>query len=123
MTTNAEDYIYRLRSDIKSLQTAIDIAVDAAPADQGAIDKIYALLHNTKTQGEVFQSGLVTSICALACGILQRSRSPNDGTWRAIKAHVDALAIVVEHDLAGDGGPLGQRLVDELKGLAKAVGA
>lgn len=122
MSTGIEDYPDRLRNDLKRLQSSINSAVASGPVDQAAIDRIYALLHNTKAQGEAFQSALVSSICALACGILQRTRSPDQGTWRVVKAHVDALAIVIEHDVVGDGGALGHRMVEELKGLARAAG-
>ena len=123
MSTSAEEYPERLRADMRKLQASINTAVASAPVEQAAIDRIYALLYNTKVQGEVVRAVLVSSICAQACGILKRSRSPDQGTWRVVKAHIDALAIVIEYDVAGDGGPLGQRMVEELRGLARAVGA
>jgi hypothetical protein len=95
----------------------------AERVEQKTVDRIYALLHNTKVQGETAQSSLVSNICSLACGILQRSRAPDSGTLRVVKAHVDALAIVVEHQVSGDGGELGQRMVEQLRGLGQAVGA
>ena len=113
----------RLRKDLQSLQTAIDSVVAAPRVEQALIDRIYALLHNSKVQGEELDYSLVSNICALACGILQRSRRPDAGTWRAVKAHVDAVTIVVDYDLSGDGGALGRRMMEELRGLAKAVGA
>jgi len=70
-------------------------------------------------QGEKLQFSLVSNTCSLACGILQRTRVPDEGTWRAVKAHIDVLSIIVEHDVSGDGGALGQRMVEELRGLAK----
>jgi hypothetical protein len=123
MSKGTDDHSERLRTDLRKLQTSINTAVASAPVEQVAVDRIYALLHNTKVQGEAFESNLVCNICALACGILQRTRSPDQGTWRIVKAHIDALAIVIEHNVAGDGGPLGQRMVEELKGLARAAGA
>ena len=113
----------RLRLDLQSLQNAMDAAVASPTVEQAAVDRIYALLHNSKVQGEELQFHLVSNICSMACGILNRTRLPDDGTLRAVKAHIDALAIVIEHNVAGDGGSLGQRMVEELKGLAKAVGA
>lgn len=112
-----------LRRDLDSLQTTIGLVVGAPKVEQVTIDRIYALLHNSKVQGETLDTNLVSSICSLACGILQRTRTPNDSTWRAVKAHVDALAIIADYEVSGDGGALGQRMVEELKGLAKAVGA
>lgn len=112
-----------LRKDLQSLQTAIDSVVESTTVEQAVIDRIYALLHNSKVQGEQLQFNLVSNICSLACGILLRARNPDEATWRAVKAHIDALAIVVDHNVSGDGGSLGQRMVEELRGLAKAAGA
>jgi len=122
MTDESSVYTDRLRTDLASLQKAINAAMEAAQPEQATVDRIYALLHNTKAQGEDASSSLVSNICALACGILRRNKAPDNGTLRVVKAHIDALAIVVEHDVSGDGGPLGQRMVEQLRGLAQAVG-
>lgn len=111
-----------LRKDLQSLKSAIDLIVESPSVEQAAIDRIYGLLHNSKVKGEALHFNLVSNICSLACGILQRTRAPEEGTWRAVKAHVDALNIVVDYNLSGDGGALGQKMVEELRGLAKAVG-
>ena len=113
----------KLRNDLQSLRVAIESAVDEPTTEQAVIDRIYALLHNSKVQGEELGFHLVSNICSLACGILHRARTPDEAAWRAVKAHIEALAIVVDHNVAGDGGTLGKRMVEELKGLAKAVGA
>ncbi len=123
MSVENEIYSQRLRADLASLRKTIDVALDAAQVEQATVDRIYALMHNTKAQGEDASSSLVSSICSLACGILRRTKNPDDGTLRVVKAHIDALTIIIEHDVAGDGGPLGQRMVEELRGLAQAVGA
>lgn len=122
MSANVEDYPERLRADLKMLQASIEAAVASGPVERADADRIYGLLYNTRVQGEVACAGLVSGICAQACGILKRNRCPDRETWRVVKAHIDALAIVIEHNVAGDGGPLEQRMVAELKGLARAVG-
>ena len=58
-----------LRKDLQSLQTAINSVVDAQRVEQAAIDRIYALLHNSKVQGEELGFNLVSNICALVDGI------------------------------------------------------
>ena len=123
MSADNNAYTDRLRTDLASLQKTISTAMESVQVEQAAVDRIYALLHNTRAQGENASSSLVSNICALACGILRRNKVPDSGTLRVVKAHIDALAIVVEHDVSGDGGPLGQRMVEQLRGLAQAVGA
>lgn len=122
MTTGTDSYTERLQADLKSIQAAINSAIASGPADQHVVDRIYALLHNTKVQGETARFPLVSNICGLACGILQRTKTHDDAMWRAVKAHVDALSIIVQHNVEGDGGELGQRMVDELRELGQAVG-
>lgn len=123
MTDGNESYPERLNSELKEIQAVINSAIASGPVDQAMIDRIYALLHNTKVQGETARFPLVSNICALACGILQRTKNPDEATWRAVKAHIDALAIIAEHNVEGDGGELGQRMVEELRELGQAVGA
>ena len=122
MTSQGEAYTERLRADLLKLKEAVDSAAESPSLSPATFDRIYALLHNIRVQGEAAGSALVTSISALACGILKRARSPDPGTCRVVKAHVDALAIIIEHGVTGDGGALGERMVEELRGLARAVG-
>jgi hypothetical protein len=120
---DSETYIKQLHEDLRGLQERVDKAlVDEVP-DSTEIDAIYALLHNTKNTAEDVGYGLVTQICSLACGILQRSQDADVSCMRAVKAHIDALTIIAEHDVEGDGGSLGHEMVCELEGLAKAVNA
>jgi hypothetical protein len=118
----ASGYLERLQGDLKTLQAMIGSILASPSPRLVEIDHVYALLHNTKGQAQSFGYGLVTQICALACGILQRNRHPDENILRAVKAHIDALDIVVSHNLAGDGGALGQQMVSTLEGLAVAAG-
>ena len=123
MSIDSETYTERLRGDLESLRETIENAMNAEHVDQKTVDRIYALLHNTKVQGEGAHSSLVSSICSLACGILLRTKAPDAGTLRVVKAHIDALSIIVDHEVSGDGGELGQRMVEQLRGLGQAVSA
>jgi hypothetical protein len=116
-------YIQQFRKDLSVLQEKVDRTLSDGALSSPEIDGIYALLHNTKNTAEDVGYGLVTQICSLACGILQRSGNPDESCLRAVKVHIDALAIIAEYDLEGDGGSLGHEMVSQLEGLAKAVNA
>jgi hypothetical protein len=120
---DSEIYIKQLREDLRGLQEHVDKMLADGISDSTETDGLYALLHNTKNTAEDVGYGLVTQICSLACGILQRSKDADESCLRAVKAHIDALVIIAEHDLEGDGGPLGHEMVCQLEGLAKAVNA
>jgi hypothetical protein len=118
----AENYFIRLRTDIATLQSAIAEVLAETDGKKMAADRVYALLHNTKGQARGFGYGLVTQICALACSILQQNRSPDAGVFRVVHVHIQALSIVIEHNLGGDGGELGQKMVGRLEALGAATG-
>jgi len=118
----AVDYLARLRGDLVEVKAAIDIALSPDGPRDAAVDRLFSLVHNMKGQGTTFGYPLVSQIGALTCSILQQSRSADDDLLRIVKAHIDALSIVIEHNLAGEGGPLGARLVEGLQGLNAAAG-
>jgi hypothetical protein len=115
------DYVERLRSDLARMRETLDrllnTPIDRAPQ----IDRLYALLHNIRGPAQSANHEIVTRICTLACGILQRHREPDDSILRAVKAHVEALDIIVAHDLPKDGGALSQQMVTQLESLAAAA--
>lgn len=120
--SQAIGYLGRLRSDLTEVKSAIDIALAADDRRDAAVDRLFALIHNMKGQGTTFGYPLVSQIGALTCSILQRSQPADEARLRIVKAHIDALSIVIEHNLAGNGGSLGAKLVERLEGLSAATG-
>lgn len=117
----AIDYVARLQRDLVEVKNAIDIALANDERRDAVVDRLFSLIHNMKGQGTTFGYPLVSQIGALTCSILQRSRPADDSRLRIVKAHIDALSIVIEHNLAGDGGALGTKLVERLEGLSAAT--
>ena len=117
----AIDYVARLQRDLVEVKQAIEIALTSDDRRDAAVDRLFALIHNMKGQGTTFGYPLVSQIGALTCSMLQRARPTDDARLRIVKAHIDALSIVIEHNLAGDGGPLGVKLVERLEGLSAAA--
>ncbi|MEE8333605.1 MAG: Hpt domain-containing protein [Alphaproteobacteria bacterium] len=120
--SQATDYLARLRSDLTEVKSAIDIALGNDDRRDAAVDRLFALIHNMKGQGMTFGYPLVSQIGALVCSILQHSPPADEARLRIVKAHIDALSIVIEHNLAGSGGELGNKLVERLEGLSAAAG-
>ena len=120
---NPDEYVSQLRVELKKLQGLCECVLSGGSFNPTYLDSIYALLHNIKNTADNADYGLVTQICALACGILQRRQDADVAALKAVEAHIDALAIIADHELNGDGGALGQEMVSELAGLAKVVNA
>lgn len=120
--SQAIDYLGRLRSDLAEVKSAIDIALNSDDRRDAAVDRLFSLIHNMKGQGTTFGYPLVSQIGALTCSILQRNQPADEARLRIVKANIDALSIVIEHNLAGNGGALGSKLVERLEGLNAAAG-
>ncbi len=70
-----------------------------------------------KGQGASFGYELVSTIGSSFCDFLRGREAVSDDAMLIIKAHMDALMVVFEHNLKGDGGELGLSLADRLRGL------
>jgi hypothetical protein len=121
---NAElpkEYVERLKKDIIRMRETLDRLPDAPIDRRAQLDCLYALIQNVRGPARSAGHEIVTRICALACGILQRHREPDDSILRAVKAHIEVLDIIVAHDLPDDGGSLSQQMVTQLESLAAAA--
>jgi hypothetical protein len=120
IANQSEFYLNRAREELDGLCAAYDHAMDDPAERAGALDRMFGIAHNMKGQGGSFGYDLVTSIGSSLCECLRGREAATDEIMRVIKAHIDGLAVVFEHDLKGDGGALGQRLADRLRGLVTA---
>jgi len=105
---------------VDGLRTAFDHAMNQPAERSGALGRLFGIAHNMKGQGGSFGYDLITSIGSSLCECLRGREAATDELMRVIKAHIDGLAVVFEHDLKGDGGELGQRLAERLRGLVAA---
>jgi hypothetical protein len=120
VANQSEFYLNRARGEVDGLRTAFDHAMNQPAERSGALGRMFGIAHNMKGQGGSFGYDLITSIGSLLCECLRGREAATDELMRVIKAHIDGLAVVFEHDLKGDGGELGQRLAERLRGLVAA---
>jgi hypothetical protein len=121
---NAEpsaEYVERLKKDLTRMREMLDRLPDEPIDRRNQIDGLYALIHNVRGPAQRAGHEIATRICTLACGILQRHREPDDHILRAVRAHIEALGIIVAHDLPDDGDSLSQQMVTQLESLAAAA--
>jgi HPt (histidine-containing phosphotransfer) domain-containing protein len=128
----SEQYRARLINDLRDVDDALAAMRRADPvvssswntaAERGSswvvIDR---LLHNIKGQAGTFGYGLITSVAALG-QTLTRPMNDNvklvfhhhDEVHRCILALVQAMRLVMQNEIRGDGGQVGERLLDKLR--------
>jgi two-component system chemotaxis response regulator CheY len=128
----AEQYRARLINDLRDIDDALAAMRRADPVVNSswnaAAERVSSwvlldrLMHNIKGQAGTFGYGLITSVAALG-QTLTRPISGNiklvfhhhDEVHRCITALVQAMRLVMQNEIRGDGGQVGERLLEKLR--------
>jgi two-component system chemotaxis response regulator CheY len=136
----AEHYRARLVDELRDLDDALaglqKIRAGATTAWVVASDrapgwaKIDRILHNIKGQAGSFGYDLITSVAALGQEMTRRLNGDpqniqrhHEGVHRGTVALVQAMRLILRNGIRGDGGAVGERLLDKLRGYTEQVRA
>ncbi len=105
-----------------ALATAYDKAIKD-PANRPAhIAELYAVVQSIKGQGTSFGYPLMTAVgTQLARFIEDAGENLTDAQMDAVKVHQEALRLIMQQKMEGDGGPIGQKLVAGLAMVIKKI--
>ncbi|HMK67779.1 MAG TPA: Hpt domain-containing protein [Stellaceae bacterium] len=93
----------------------------AAPLDVEAGKELYRIAHGLKGNAATLGYPLVTTVAGSLCTLLEHEPSPCPRTQRAIAAHADALLLIIDRRLSGDGGVDGRELSRDLAVLVEKL--
>jgi CheY-like chemotaxis protein len=136
----AERYRSKITDDLRILDEAllamqnikeIDSSSWAAAAQRGTtwalVDRV---MHNIKGQAGSFNLDLITFIAALGQELTRPMANSNflvrnhhDAVHPAVVALVEAMRIVLQNGIRGDGGQIGERLLEKLRGHTRPIRA
>lgn len=111
------DYPSWAQKDIDGLREAIARAQDDSAALPQAISDIYKCALDLKGQGGGFGYDLITSIGDLLNKFMEARKTLSKRDFDIVCAHVDAMQAVLRQDIKGDGGKIGNQIVDGLHKL------
>jgi hypothetical protein len=116
------DYIEAAQEDMARLALAYDKAMKD-PANRIAhIQELYGVIQSIKGQGTSFGYPLMTAVGSqLARFIEDCGDDMSDAQMEAVKVHQEALRLVMQQKMEGDGGPIGQKLVAGLGMVIKKI--
>jgi CheY-like chemotaxis protein len=127
-----ERYRSKLADDLRLLESALagmqhphesDSASWAAAAGRASSwELVDRIMHNIKGQAGSFGFGLITSIAALGQeltrpmgGNTKLVHRHHEGVQRSVVALVQAMRLVLQNGIRGDGGSIGERLLEKLR--------
>lgn len=115
MEQMAEDYPDWVQGLIEKLYECHRRCVDT-PEDRIELFKeITAIAHDMKGQGGTFGYELITSFSDSLYGFTSAKITPGDAHVELVKAHIDAMRVVIKDRVKGDGGDEGYALRNGLE--------
>lgn len=111
-----DTYRLQLSADVAELEAIWSRFEEGASVEE-TLEALHAVAHNIKGQGGSFGYDLVTDIGASFCDYLRSAERHSPEELNIVHMHIRMLKTVSEHDISGDGGETGQRIVEKLKAL------
>ena len=109
-----QEFEVALRKDILKIKDAVAEMTDSPNAIQHALSKINGISHDIKGMAATFDYPLLTTIAQSLCHFITNCKPATQSGLTVIKAHAKAMETVVSHSLQGDGGEVGQALIEIL---------
>ncbi len=109
------EFVQWAEKDLKSLQQAFN-GLKAGTADKKeTLHTIFQISHDIKGQGGSFDYGLLTAVGDSLCKLTEEKDRAGTAEIEAIGLHVEALKLILNERLKGDGGDTGAKLLDGLR--------
>jgi chemotaxis protein histidine kinase CheA len=114
------DFEVQAKEDVAKLVVAAT-ALLRAPNDQEKRQTVYMLAHELRGQGGSFGYPLVTRFGDQLCRYLDAADILDAKALVVVKAAADAMAVVINNGVSGDGGDTGRQLVAMLDKVVAQV--
>ncbi|MCC3860795.1 hypothetical protein [Pseudemcibacter aquimaris] len=115
----AEEYPDWVMGLINELFEIFRRCVDDDVNRKGYFERINAIAHDMRGQGGTFGYQLITDFAEGLYNFTQRGSGLSDSHVEIIKAHLDAMRVVIRDRVEGDGGDIGKALKEGLEESVK----
>lgn len=111
----ADSYLEWVQEDLVRIEAAYKKLAAAEGDRSEEADEVFQVAHDIKGQGGSFGYDLMTVIGNELCRLIERNDSFGSAEVQAIKVHIDAMKLVIQTGMKGDGGADGQALVQGIR--------
>ena len=106
-----DSYIEWVQEDLQKIELAYKAMVDSSEPSKELAEAVFQISHDIKGQGGSFGYDLMTVIGNELCRLIEKNEHFGPPEIEAIKVHIDAMKLVIQNKMRGDGGPNGHALV------------
>ena len=106
-----------LAEDLGRASEALGRAKTAPGANAAEIEEVFGICHNIKGQAGSFGYDLMTRIAGMLCDYIRDAGDLAHPPLGVVEGHLMALQFILDHQIEGDGGEVGEKLVAKLSNL------
>jgi chemotaxis protein histidine kinase CheA len=117
----ARNFTEWMRADLEKALAALAKAVDSQPENAEHVHEIHEICHNIKGQGGSFGYDLITDVGGSLCNYVRDNGPASERKLKVIEAHLTAIKFILDRDIQGDGGPVGEQLRAKLRGMTDSI--
>jgi hypothetical protein len=121
-------YRERLKQDLDDLTRIVAKLPNQVMRVHDSWISMIKIFHRIKGQAATFNLDLITEIAALGQGLLRAVEEDFDAApkmdaelYRPLAALAGAMTLVLQNNIEGDGGAVGQRLLAKLRSITEPV--
>ena len=111
----ADNYLEWVEADLKKISDAYKALAAATGDRKEEIEVVFQISHDMKGQGGSFGFDLVTAIGNELCRMIEKSPRVTDDVVDAVKVHIDAMRLVIQNRMKGDGGANGKAILSGIQ--------
>jgi hypothetical protein len=112
------DFLQRVSTATGEITAQIALAKRSDGDGEECAAEIFRISSDLRTQGAAFDYPLISDICASLCSYIEIFKMPAGAAGEVVRAHTDALQLVLDNAIQGDGGYEGLDLIESLNKLA-----
>tara|TARA_R110002126_G_scaffold63684_6_gene163212 strand:- start:3935 stop:4402 length:468 start_codon:yes stop_codon:yes gene_type:complete len=120
----ADSFLEWIGEDIGRAKEALAAGQEKPGDNQPELRAIFEVVHNVKGQGGSFGYDLLTKIGGSLCDYLRvEAASADEKQLKVIAAHFAAMDFVLEKNIQGNGGAIGEQLTGKVAQLVANIPA
>jgi len=108
----ADSYLEWVHEDLKKITDAYDVLAKGEGDQKTNLEAVFQVSHDIKGQGGSFGYDLMTALGNELCRLIEKlDHAPGPSEISAVKIHIDAMKLVIQNRMSGDGGKEGKAVL------------
>ena len=114
-----DSFLSWVMEDLRVIEEHFKNASSSHPPAMQEIEKLEFIASRIKAQAGTFGFGLATLVAKSLCSFCNKHQTMENDQLIVIRKHIDTLLVIFNRNITGDGGAIGNELLDSLSKLTE----